>query len=251
MKRATILLAGLAGLCDTPAQAAAECWNFEFRASGFRDVNPPQQAVTGSFTLTIDWGVPTGGTALPHPDDVDVTVAGHSYAPAELKWTYSLGNETLIVQPEDPLEDKELFVTAGQNQFFLIVDRPRTIASPAAFVYSVKGASKKWVTSNVAVSARKCGMRHGPNVIQKFRRPTYILCDIGRDLIRGPRLRPVRLRNRGRRVLPTGTVLAYSTGSGAVETIRLQRPLVPGAAVLGRPTPSRTCRIEVVAPARW
>ena len=250
MKYALILLSGLAAISATPAHAAPECWNFDFRAADFRNSSPAQAVVTGSFTLTIDWAKPVGGATLPSPDSVDVSIAGHSFSPAELQWSYLPVDERIILQPAEPLEDKEFFVSAGRNQMFLMVDRPRTAASPAVFVYSVERATTKWLTTNVSVSARRCGIRHIPNVIQKFRRPTYIICDIGKDVIGRPRWRSVSLRNRGRRILPAGTALTYSTSGGDVETIRLQRDLLPGAAVAGLSSRAGSCTVEAVTPAR-
>lgn len=249
MKHAAIVLTGLAALWASPATAAPECWHFDFRAADFLPANPPQPVVTGSFALMIDWTIGTTGPTLPNPLDVDVTIAGHSYAPGEIKWSYSAADDRLVLGPVDPLEDKEFFVTAGQDQLFLLVERPRSTASPAVFVYSVKGADGKWPTTKVAVSPHRCDTAHKlAKVVLMFRRPTYISCDIGTNVIRGLRRRSVTLRNRGPRVLPAGTTLSYSTPDGALETVRLERSLRPGAAVPGRPTQARSCAVEVVAP---
>jgi hypothetical protein len=248
MRYTAIAWTGLTALWAVPAQAASECWNFDFRASEFRAANAPEPIVAGSFTLMIDWSAATPSAVEAHPQSVDVTIAGHSYTPDEFKWSYSPADEKLILEPLGPIEDKELFVSAGTDEMYLEINRPRTTVAPEIFVYSVKGVYEKWVATRVAASARKCGMSYLPDVSPKLSRPTYIICDIGKDVFGIPGRGQVVLRNRSRRVLPAGTTLTYSVtgadGSAATDMVRLQHDLKPGAAVAGGATQSQSCRAE-------
>src|SRR5947199_1462581 len=96
------ILAMVAAVSLLPVAAAASTitQTYSFTASGFTPLFPgasaPMDPVSGDVTLTFDPLVATQGTV----DAINLTIAAHTYTPAEVGFTYPFATNTIFIGGE-------------------------------------------------------------------------------------------------------------------------------------------------------